>query len=117
MAEFKAALPAQIKWAVKDNQFDEEGANPKALSLFIPLQSIEALAAHLRAMAADSEKVKTGSVWDYSNNKAYETQGVYLSAKGKDGEWGPFGNINPALLAAASAPVPVGAGIDIDEEL
>merc|ERR1711965_498676 len=54
-------------------------------------------------MAADSEKVKTGSVSDYSNNKAYEVQGVYLSAKGKDVEWGPFGNINPALLAAASA--------------
>lgn len=117
MDEFKAALPAQIKWAVKDNPFDEDGANPKALSLFIPLQSIEALAAHLRAMAADSEKVKTGSVWDYSKNKAYETQGVYLSAKGKDGEWGPFGNINPVLLAGTSAPVPVGAGVDLDEEL
>ena len=117
MAEFKAALPAQIKWAVKENQFDEDGSFPKALSLFIPLQSIEALAAHLRAMAADSEKVKTGSVWDYSNNKAYEVQGIYLSAKGKDGEYGSFGNINPVLLAAASAPVPVGAGIDLDEEL
>ena len=103
MAEFKAALPAQIKWAVKDNQFDEEGTNPKALSLFIPLQSIDALAAHLRAMAADAEKVKTGSVWDYSNQKASEVQGVYLSAKGKNGEWGPFGNINPTLLATASA--------------
>ena len=117
MAEFKAALPAQIKWAVKENQFDEDGTNPKALSLFVPLQSIEALAAHLRAMATDSEKVKTGSVWDYSNKKAYEVQGIYLSAKGKDGEYGSFGNINPVSLAAASAPVPVGAGIDLDEEL
>ena len=117
MDEFKAALPAQIKWTVKDNPFDEEGTNPKALSLFIPLQSIEALAAHLRAMAANPEKVKTGSVWDYKNNRAYETTGVYLSAKGKDGEWGPFGNINPTLLAAATAQVPVGAGADLDEEL
>ena len=106
-AEFKPALPAQIKWTVKDNQFDEGGANPKALSLFIPLESIEALAAHLRAMATDAGKVKPGSVWDYSKNKAYETTGVYLNAKGKNGEWGPFGNINPTLLAAA--PVPVGA--------
>ena len=115
MAEFKAALPAQVKWAVKDNQFDEDGTNPKALSLFVPLQSIEALAAHLRAMAADSEKVKTGSVWDYSNKKALEVQGVYLSAKGKDGEWGPFGNINPALLAGASTPAPVAAGVVFEE--
>ena len=110
-AEFKAALPAQIKWTVKDNQFDEGGANPKALSLFVPLQSIEALAAHLRAMAADAEKVKTSSVWDYSSQKALEVQGVYLSAKGKEGEWGTFGNINPTLLAAA--PVPVGADDEV----
>ena len=111
MAEFKAALPAQIKWAVKDNQFDEGGANPKALSLFVPLQSIEALAAHLRAMATDAEKVKTSSVWDYSSQKTLEVQGVYLSAKGKEGEWGAFGNINPTLLAAA--PVPVGADDEV----
>ena len=47
MADFKGALPSVIKWSVGENKYDEDGSNPKSLSLFIPAASIDALAAHL----------------------------------------------------------------------
>ena len=100
MSDFQAALPRVIKWSIKDNEFDDKEKNPKSLSLFIPQESISALASHLTAMAADSEKLKNGKVWDYENNQEVEVQGVYLNANGKTGEYGDFGNINPALLAS-----------------
>ena len=98
MPEFQAALPAVIKWSVGENKYDEDGSNPKSLSLFIPAESIDAFAAHLKAMANDSDKRKTGKVWDYANKAEKEVSGVYLNAKGKTGEYGDFGNINPAAL-------------------
>ena len=99
MADFKSALPSVIKWSVGENKYDEDGSNPKSLSLFIPAESIDALAAHLSAMAADSAKLKTGKIWDYNKKEEVEVSGVYLNAKGKTGEYGDFGNINPAALA------------------
>ena len=101
MADFKAALPSVIKWSVGENKYDEDGSNPKSLSLFIPADSIDALAAHLSAMAADSEKLKTGKIWDYNKKEEVQVSGVYLNAKGKSGEYGDFGNINPASLGNA----------------
>lgn len=101
MSDFQAALPHVIKWSVGNNKYNEDGSNPKSLSLFIPRESISALAAHLQAMAADSEKVKTNKIWDYSSNAEVEVEGVYLNAKGKTGEYGDFGNINPAALSNA----------------
>ena len=99
MSDFQAALPRVIKWSVKDNDFEDKEKNPKALSLFIPRESIAAFAQHLTAMAADNSKLKNGKVWDYSNNQEIEVEGVYLNAKGKTGEYGDFGNINPVSLA------------------
>ena len=103
MSDFQAALPRVIKWDVKDNPFDDKEKNPKSLSLFIPLQSIAAFAQHLSAMAADDSKIKQAKVWDYSNNQEVEVQGVYLNAKGKSGEYGDFGNINPASIQPEQA--------------
>ena len=100
MSDFQAALPQVIKWDVKDNRFEDKEKYPKALSLFIPQESIAAFAQHLTAMAADSEKLRAAKIWDYDNNQEVEVQGVYLNAKGKTSEYGDFGNINPALLAA-----------------
>ena len=99
MSDFQAALPKVIKWDVKDNPFDDKEKYPKSLSLFIPLQSIAAIAQHLNSLAADESKHKNAKVWDYSNNQEIEVEGVYLNAKGKTGEYGDFGNINPASLA------------------
>ena len=99
MSDFQAALPQVIKWDVKDNRFDDKEKYPKALSLFIPRESIAAFAQHLNAMAADTSKLKSGKVWDYDNSIEVEVEGIYLNAKGKTGEYGDFGNINPASLA------------------
>lgn len=101
MTDFKAALPCVIKWSVGENKYDEDGSNPKSLSLFIPNASISALAAHLQNMAADPDKLKIGKIWDYNMNEEVQVKGVYLNAKGKSGEYGDFGNINPVALGNA----------------
>ena len=98
MAEFNAALPSVIKWSVGQNKYDEDGSNPKLLTLFIPKKSIAAFAAHMAAMAIDPDKVKTGKIWDYTANEEVEVEGIYLNAKGKAGQYGDFGNINPVSL-------------------
>ena len=103
MSDFQPALPKVIKWDVKDNPFDDKEKYPKSLSLFIPLQSIAAIAQHLNSLAADESKHKNAKVWDYSNNQEVEVQGVYLNAKGKSGEYGDFGNINPASIQPQQA--------------
>ena len=98
MSDFKAALPKVIKWSVGENQFDEDGKNPKSLSLFIPKESIAAFASYLTALSGDTSKIKTGKVWDYENQKEVELDGFYLNAKGRTGQYGDFGNINPVRL-------------------
>ena len=103
MSDFQAALPKVIKWDVKDNPFDDKEKYPKSLSLFIPLQSIAAIAQHLNSLAADESKHKNAKVWDYSNNQEVEVWGIYLNAKGKSGEYGDFGNINPASIQPQQA--------------
>ena len=108
MPEFQAALPAVIKWSVGENKYDEDGSNPKSLSLFIPAESIDAFAAHLKAMAADSDKRKTGKIWDYGSKAEVEVEGIYLNAKGKSGQYGDFGNINPASLGNTPAQAEAG---------
>lgn len=95
---FTPALPAVIKWSVGDNRFDESGEYPQSLSLFIPAESIAALADYLSALATDNAKLKTAKVWDYDAKEEKEVQGVYLNAKGKQGkDGGAFGNLNPPL--------------------
>ena len=95
MPEFKAALPKVIKWSVGDNKYDEDGRNPKALSLFVPLESAEAFARYINAQSTNPEKIKKGKIWDYDMQAEVEVDGIYISAKGKDGQYGAFGNINP----------------------
>ena len=104
MSNFQSALPAQIKWSVGDNKYNEDGKNPKSLSLFVPVESINALANHLQALANDSEKLKTAKIWDYDASAEKEVKGVYLNAKGRDGrDGGSFGNINPAMAQSNAA--------------
>ena len=47
----------------------------------------------------DSSKLKKGKVWDFENKEEIEVDGVYLNAKGKNGEYGDFGNINPKKIS------------------
>ena len=103
MSDFKAALPRVIKWSVGDNKFNEDGKAPKSLSLFVPLESVHAFAQYLMNLADDASKAKTGKVWDYSTQAEVEVQGVYISAKGREGrDGGAFGNLNPAANAPSA---------------
>tara|TARA_Y100001963_G_scaffold154174_1_gene242396 strand:+ start:547 stop:918 length:372 start_codon:yes stop_codon:yes gene_type:complete len=93
--KFDAALPHPIKWTVQENQFDDDGKYPKQMSLAVPVASIPALCDYLMSLGDTAEKIKTGKVWDYSNNQEIEVEVVWINGKGKDGQYGDFGTINP----------------------
>lgn len=95
MPDFNPAFPRPVKWSVGDNRYDEGGKNPKALNLFVPLESAQALARYINAMATDPEKIKKGKVWDYALSAEVEVDGIYINAKGKDGNYGAYGTLNP----------------------
>ena len=92
MSDFNPQLPKQGKWSVGDNRYDEEGKNPKSLSIFIPEESIDSFARYIQN---SRNKLKPGKVYNYELMQNEEVQGVYLNFKGKEGEYGAFGNINP----------------------
>ena len=93
--EFNPALKHPIKWQVSENRFDEAGKNPRQLSLAIPIESIPGLCNYLMSLEGDTSKHKEGKVWDFENNEEVEVDVVYINAKGKSGQYGDFGNINP----------------------
>ena len=96
MADFNPALPKQVKWSVGDNRYDQDGKTPKSLSLFVPLESATAFAKYINATATDPDKIKKGKVWDYALQAEVEVDGIYINGKGRDGQYGAFGSINPA---------------------
>ena len=104
MPEFNPALPKQGTWSVGENRYDEGGKNPKQLTVFLPLESVHAFANHLMNMADDNSKVKKGKVYNYETQQKDEVDGIYLNLKGKAGNDGAFGNINPAALNSGDAP-------------
>ena len=104
MADFNPALPKQGTWSVGDNKYDQDGKNPKQLTVFIPVESVHAFANHLMNMADDNSKVKKGKVYNYATQQKDEVDGIYLNLKGKAGNDGAFGNINPAALNAGETP-------------
>tara|TARA_Y100001963_G_scaffold83146_1_gene115248 strand:- start:757 stop:1086 length:330 start_codon:yes stop_codon:yes gene_type:complete len=95
--EFNPALQYPIKWQVAENRFDEDGKNPRQLSLAIPIESIPGLCNYLMSLEEDTSKHKEGKVWDFENNEEVEIDVVYINAKGKSGQYGDFGNINPTM--------------------
>ena len=104
MPDFNPALPKQGTWSVGTNKYDEGGKNPKQLTVFLPLESVHAFANHLMNMADDNTKVKKGKVYNYETQQKDEVDGIYLNLKGKAGNDGAFGNINPAALNSGEAP-------------
>ena len=110
MADYNPALSLPVTWAVKENTFDDKEKNPKIMSLFIPAQAAHEFAQHVLNMADNTEKHRTTKVWDYSANEAREVSGFYINAKGKTGQYGDFGNINPAKVespcSTGNCPVP-----------
>ena len=103
MPEFQAALPKQLKWSLGENRFDTDGKNPKSLSLFIPVESVEAFARYVAALSTDPDKIKKGKVWNYATQSEEEVDGIYINGKGRDGrDGGAYGNINPAAAQPAA---------------
>ena len=103
MSDFQAALPKVIKWSVGDNQFDQDGKNPKRLSLGIPVESVPAFCNHLMALADDAANHKTIKIFDYKKYEEIEVTGITVGANGKDGPYGAFGNLNPPQTAASQS--------------
>ena len=95
-SEFVPALAKPGAWKVGDSQYDEGG---KYLKLSLPLESVHQFCSHLMKMADDSSKVKQVKTWNAQAKTKEEVPGIEISFKGRDGEYGSFGNINPALIA------------------
>ena len=98
MADFNPALSLPIKWSVGENQFDDDGKFPKSISLTIPVEIIPELCSHLMALESDSSKHKQGKVWDFQEKEEKKVAVIYLNGKGKEGDYGDFGNINPVKI-------------------
>ena len=118
---FIPATTHQIKWSVGENRFDKDGKQPKQLSLFVSQDSILELASYLQRLAGESDRIKTGKVYDFVNKTEIEVDGFYLNGKGQTGQYGDFGSINLQQISGSSsdtptersAPAPVAAGSDI----
>ena len=89
---FKAALPYPIKFSTSENEYEDQDKYPQKMSLFIPSESVPGFCDHLMKLV--DTKTKSGKVWDFSQNKEIEVEGIYINAKGKEGKYGDFGNIN-----------------------
>jgi hypothetical protein len=100
MADFNPAIPVAIKWSIGDNKYDSSGKNPKQVSLFIPLESIAPLAAYLNAIAEVPGKIRKSKVWNHTDGCEVEVEGIYLNGKGREGQYGDYGTINPAAVDA-----------------
>ena len=98
--KFDPALPYPIKWSVGENSYDEDGKFPSQLALAIPIESIPAFCDYLMSLGDNRDKVKTNKVWDFSKKEEVEVDVVWINAKGKDGNYGAFGNINPQKTEA-----------------
>ena len=93
-SSFAPATTHQIKWSVEDNRFDTDGKQPKRLSLFVSKDSILEFASYLQRLAEETDRIKSGKVWDFVNKEEIEVDGFYLNGKGQSGQYGDFGSIN-----------------------
>jgi len=92
--KFKPATPYPIKYSTNERsqEFEDTEKYPRGMSLFIPVESVAGFCDHLMKLV--DTKTTEGKVWDYSQNKEVEVEGIYINAKGKVGKYGDFGNIN-----------------------
>ena len=100
MPDFTPALSTPGSWSVGDSQYGEG----KYMQLKIPVSAVHELCPHLMAMADDAASHKSINVWNYQTSSAQDVPGIVLSCKGKDGQYGAFGQINPAKHGTATRP-------------
>ena len=98
--KFQPALPHPITWSVGQNKYDTEGDWPSQLGLKIPAESITPFCNYLMSLLDDPDKVVDGTVWNYEQQKVIEVKVVWVNGKGKEGQYGSFGNINPQKTEA-----------------
>jgi hypothetical protein len=104
MSDFKPALPRPIKWSTGENRYDTTGKQPTSMSLFVPIESAYAFAKYITNAAEDQTKHKKAKVWDYANKAEVEVEGIYINGKGRDGNDGSYGTINPQSTRFANGP-------------
>ena len=109
MSDFIPATTHQIKWSVGENRFDKDGKQPKQMSIFISKDSILELSAYLQRLANESDRIKSGKVWDFTNKEEIEVDGFYLNGKGQSGQYGDFGSINLQQIPGSDANPPTDA--------
>ena len=68
-------------------------AKPQITLHLIPEESIDGFCRYVQNLRS---KVKPGKSYNYETKSNEEVQGIYLNFKGKTGEYGDYGNINPA---------------------
>ena len=95
MADFNPALSLPIKWSIGEDRFNDDD-DAKVLTLTIPVDSLNQLIDHLKALSYT--KQKQGEVYDFKKKEKVKTQCIYVNAKGMDGQYGLFGNINPQKI-------------------
>ena len=95
MPDFNPALNLPIRWSIGDNRFDDDD-DSKVLTLTIPVESLNEFIDHLKALSYT--KQKQGEVYDFKKKEKVKTQCIYINAKGIDGQYGLFGNINPQKI-------------------
>lgn len=110
-SDFKPALPKPVKWSTGENRYDTAGKQPRSISLFIPRESAVAFANYIINSADDPERQKTGKIWDYEAKAEVEVEGFYINGKGREGQSGDYGTINPAATAGVPHPPASGAAI------
>ena len=98
--KFDAALPHPIRWSVGENKYDTEGDWPSQLGLQIPTKSITPFCNYLMSLLDEEGKISTGKVWDHDKKAEVEVDVVWINGKGKEGQYGSFGNINPQKTEA-----------------
>ena len=98
MADFNPALSLPIKWSIGEDRFNDDD-EAKVLTLTIPVASLDQSIDHLKALSYT--KQKQGEVYDFKKKEKVKTQCIYVNAKGLDGQYGLFGNINPQKIEDA----------------
>ena len=98
MPDFNPALSLPIKWSIGEDKFSEND-EAKVLTLTIPVDSLPQFIDHLKALSYT--KQKQGEVYDFSKKEKVKTECIYINAKGLEGQYGLFGNINPQKIENA----------------
>ena len=98
MADFNPALSLPIKWSIGEDRFNDDD-EAKVLTLTIPVAALDQFIDHLTALSYT--KQKQGEVYDFKKKEKVKTQCIYVNAKGLDGQYGLFGNINPQKIEDA----------------